>query len=83
MVLTAPQHSQIAAAYERAAADETLPRQARSAFAKKASWFRMLAQIRAAKQAHQGNAFPQMDARHLAPITGLTISPTRSPGCAT
>jgi hypothetical protein len=51
MVLTAPQHSQVAAAYERAARDETLPVQARSAFAKKASWFRMLAQISAAKQA--------------------------------
>jgi hypothetical protein len=51
MVLTAPQHSQVAAAYERAARDETLPLQARSAFAKKASWFRMLAQISAAKQA--------------------------------
>src|SRR4029079_7513034 len=42
-ILTAAQHSQIAAAYERAAGDETLPLQARSAFAKKASWFRMLA----------------------------------------
>jgi hypothetical protein len=51
MVLTAPQHSQVAAAYERAARDETLPLQARSAFARKASWFRMLAQISAAKQA--------------------------------
>jgi len=51
MVLTAPEHSQVAAAYERAARDETLPVQARSAFAKKASWFRMLAQISAAKQA--------------------------------
>jgi hypothetical protein len=51
MVLTAPQQCQVAAAYERAARDETLPLQARSAFAKKASWFRMLAQISAAKQA--------------------------------
>jgi hypothetical protein len=59
MVLTAAQHSQIAAAYERAAGDETLPLQARSAFAKKASWFRMLAQIRAAKH-------PQQTARPLA-----------------
>ena len=59
MVLTAAQHSQIAAAYERTAGDETLPLQARSAFAKKASWFRMLAQIRAAKH-------PQQTARPLA-----------------
>ena len=50
MVLTAAQRAQIAAAYERAASDETLPRQARAAFVNKASWFRMLAQIEAAKE---------------------------------
>ena len=44
MVLTAPQYSQIAATYEHAAADWTLPPQPRAAFAMKASWFRMRAQ---------------------------------------
>src|SRR5262249_1567263 len=49
MCLTAEQHSQIASAYEKAAADETLPSQLRTAFVKKAKWFRMLCQIQAAK----------------------------------
>ena len=48
MVLRAEQHSQIATAYERAAADESLPPQA--AFARKANWLRMLARIRAKKE---------------------------------
>jgi len=51
MGLTSAQHSQIAAVYERAAEDETLPPQPRAGFAKKARWFRMLAQIGAAKEA--------------------------------
>jgi hypothetical protein len=50
MGLTSAQHSQIAAAYGRAAEDETLPPQPRAGFAKKARWFRMLAQIGAAKE---------------------------------
>jgi len=50
MVLTATQHALIAAAYEHAAGDETLPTQSRAAFAKKSSWFRMLAQIGGAKK---------------------------------
>ena len=45
MVLKAEQHSQIAATYERAAADKSLPAQARSAFARKADWFRLLARV--------------------------------------
>ena len=49
MCLTAEQHSQIASAYEKAAADETLPSQLRTAFVKKAEWLRMLCQIEAAK----------------------------------
>jgi hypothetical protein len=49
MCLTAEQHSQIASAYEKAAADETLPSPLRTAFLKKAKWFRMLCQIEAAK----------------------------------
>jgi hypothetical protein len=54
MGLTSAQHSQIAAAYERAAEDDTLPPQPRAGFAKKARWFRMLAQIGAAKEAAAG-----------------------------
>jgi len=54
MGLTSAQHSRIAAAYERAAEDETLPPQPRAAFAEKARWFRMLAQIGAAKEAAAG-----------------------------
>ena len=50
MVLTAPQHSRIAATYEQASADKELPVQTRSAFAKKASWFRMVAEITAMAQ---------------------------------
>jgi hypothetical protein len=49
MWLSAEQHSRIASAYETAAADETLPSQLRTAFLKKAKWFRMLCQIEAAK----------------------------------
>jgi hypothetical protein len=45
MVLKAEQHSQIAAAYETAAADGRLPAQTRAAFAKKADWFRLLARV--------------------------------------
>ena len=51
MVLTASQYSQIAAAYEHAAADLTLPPKLRAAFAEKAKRFRMLAQETAVKQA--------------------------------
>jgi len=50
MALTSAQYAQIAAAYQRAVADEGLPTQSRAAFVKKASWFRMLAQIGAAKE---------------------------------
>jgi hypothetical protein len=46
MPLTAGQHSLIAAAYDRAAFDVSLPAQTRAAFAKKADWFRLLACIR-------------------------------------
>jgi hypothetical protein len=45
MVLKAEQHSQIAAAYEKAAADKSLPGQTREAFARKADWFRLLARV--------------------------------------
>jgi hypothetical protein len=45
MSLKAEQHSQIAAAYEKAAADGSLPAQTRAAFARKADWFRLLARV--------------------------------------
>ena len=43
MSLSAEQRSHIAAAYEKAAADPSLPAHTRRAFAKKADWFRLLA----------------------------------------
>jgi len=42
MVLTAPQHSRIAATYEQASADKELPVQTRSAFAKRRVGFEWL-----------------------------------------
>jgi hypothetical protein len=51
MCLSAEQRSQIAATYEKAAADETLPSQLRTALLKKAKWFRMLCHIEVAKLA--------------------------------
>ena len=45
MFLSAEQRSHIAAAYEKAAADPSLPAHTRAAFAKKADWFRLLARI--------------------------------------
>ena len=50
MVLTAPQRFRIATTYEHASADKELPVYVRSAFAKKASRFRMVAEIRAMAQ---------------------------------
>ena len=72
MVLTAPQYSQITATYEHAAADWTLPLQPRAAFAKKASWFRMLARATAAKQAMAlpPNVFPLMEPQRYRPLVG-------------
>jgi hypothetical protein len=43
--LKAEQHAQIAAVYEKAAADKSLPAHTRAAFRKKADWFRLLASI--------------------------------------
>jgi hypothetical protein len=75
MVLTAPQYAQIAATYEHAAADWTLPLQPRAAFAKKACWFRMRAQITAAKQAMAlpPNVFPLMERQPYRPLVGTGI----------
>jgi hypothetical protein len=47
MALTAEQHAQLAAAYERAAADFLLPPEKRAEYAKKADWFRLLAGLAA------------------------------------
>ena len=43
MSLSAEQRVRITAAYEKAAADPSLPAHTRAAFAKKADWFRLLA----------------------------------------
>ena len=52
MVLTAEQHLRIALLYEKAAADRLgVPPQQRTAFARKAKWFRMKARISAKKEA--------------------------------
>jgi hypothetical protein len=59
MTLTAEQHSQIATAYEKAAADRMVPPPQRAAFARKASWFRMLARVGAKKAAVSKGERPQ------------------------
>ena len=83
MVLTALDYSQIAATYAHAAADWTVPPQPRAAFAKKASWFRMRAQIAAAKQAMSlpQNVFPLMEPQRYRPLrgTGIWKPPSPSP----
>ena len=43
--LRSEQHYLIAAAYEKAAADMSLPGHTRAAFARKADWFRLLARV--------------------------------------
>jgi hypothetical protein len=45
MSLRAEQHSLIAAAYEKAASDTSLPPHTRAAFARKADWFRLFARV--------------------------------------
>ena len=45
MSLRPEQHSHIAAAYDKAAFDISLPAHTRAVFAKKAEWFRLLAHI--------------------------------------
>jgi hypothetical protein len=75
MVLAALDYSQVAATYAHAAADWALPPQSRAAFAKKASWFRMRAQIAAAKQAMTlpQNVFPLMAPPPYRPLIGTDI----------
>ena len=47
MVLTAERHSNVAAAYEKLAANESTPPEQRAAFARKANWHCILARITA------------------------------------
>ena len=72
MVLTASQYSQIAATYEHAAADLTLPPQSRAAFAEKAKRFHLLARMTAAKQAMavSQNSSPLMEPQRYRPLVG-------------
>jgi hypothetical protein len=78
MTLTAEQHSQIATAYEKAAGDHMVPPQQRSAFTRKANWFRMLARIAAKKEAavvkkertHEARPEAASTARSRKPING-------------
>jgi hypothetical protein len=51
MSLKSEQHSQIATAYEKAAGDPMMPAPQKAAFARKAEWFRFLAQVGAKKEA--------------------------------
>jgi len=67
MSLRPEQHSRIAAAYDKAAFDTSLPAQTRAAFSKKADWFRLLARVaekRAALQEPQPNPFGFIAAIH-------------------
>lgn len=50
MSLSAEQRVRITAAYEKAAADPSLPAHTRAAFAKKADWFRLLAGVEEKKE---------------------------------
>ena len=51
MALPGERYSRIATVYDKAAADQMVPAPQRAAFVRKAEWFRMLAQIRAKKEA--------------------------------
>jgi hypothetical protein len=56
MILTVEQHLRIASVYDKAAADKMgIPPQQRVAFARKAKWIRMLARIKAKKDAGDSN----------------------------
>jgi len=60
MSLRPEQHSHIAAAYDKAAFDISLPAQTRAAFAKKADWFRLLARIGEKRERAALNAKPKV-----------------------
>src|SRR5215472_1208661 len=60
MSLSAEQHSLIAAAYDSAAFDVSLPAHTRAAFGRKADWFRLLAALEKRKsERHSRNKKPR------------------------
>ena len=77
MAFTPEQYRQIAAAYEKAAADYMVPPQHRKAFARKAEWFRMLARL-GAKQSLPEMPPQKQPAAHIPDTRGLqTLSNAR------
>ena len=62
MCLTPEQHSHIAAAYDKATFDVSLPAQTRAAFAKKADWFRLRARV---GEKREQAALPKQKAREI------------------
>src|SRR5262245_8134654 len=73
MSLSAEQHSLIAAAYDSAAFDVSLPAHARAAFARKADWFRLLARV---GQKREQAALAKQKAQELQPNPFGFIEPT-------
>jgi hypothetical protein len=65
MSLKAEQQSQVATVYEKAAADMRIPAPQRAAFARKAEWFRLLARLRAKKEAKAATEARKMNGRKL------------------
>ena len=80
MALTAEQHSQIATVYEKAAADRMVPPQQRTAFARKAEWFRMLARIAAKNEAAASKKERSHEARPEAVRPLVEIVPMKEAG---
>lgn len=67
MALTPEQHAEIAVIYDSAANDETLPAPQRRAFAKKASWFRLVARVAKRQQASvEGRSLNEVCPRRIA-----------------
>jgi hypothetical protein len=60
MLLRPEQQFHIAAAYDKAAFDTSLPAQTRAAFARKADWFRLLARVgeKRERAAHEAQESP-------------------------
>jgi hypothetical protein len=76
MALTAEQHSQLAIAYEKAAADRMVPAEQREAFSRKAHWFRIQARIAEKNEARRGRQAP-LPARSPAAPSSLALSNIR------
>ena len=64
MLLTAEQHYRVATVYENAAADMRVPPPHRTAFARKADWFRMLARIRSKSELASLEVFEKRQPTH-------------------